>query len=102
MIALDIKQVQQAGDTFFSATDTAYLIFMIIGIVGLFYRTLHRQLYRPRRRGQCALLFKVTQIASAIPAAHWCKPPVIQPAASINDHGQRRRRCNSPGKINGQ
>lgn len=36
MIVLDIKQVETAGDTFFSSTDTAYLIFMIIGIVGYF------------------------------------------------------------------
>jgi conjugative transposon TraJ protein len=36
MIALDIAQVQDAGDTFFSSNDTAYLIFMIIGIVGYF------------------------------------------------------------------
>ena len=36
MIALDIQQVQDAGDTFFSSTDTAYLIFLIIGIAGYF------------------------------------------------------------------
>lgn len=36
MIRLDIKQVEQAGDTFFSSTDTAYLIFLLIGIVGYF------------------------------------------------------------------
>ncbi|MES1216912.1 MAG: conjugative transposon protein TraJ [Bacteroidota bacterium] len=36
MISLDIQQVQDYGDTFFSSTDTAYLIFMIIGIVGYF------------------------------------------------------------------
>ena len=36
MIALDIIQVQDAGDTFFSSTDTAYLIFLLIGIVGYF------------------------------------------------------------------
>ena len=36
MIALDISQVQDAGDTFFSSTDTAYLIFLIIGIIGYF------------------------------------------------------------------
>ncbi len=36
MLKLDISQVQHYGDTFFSATDTAYLIFMIIGIVGYF------------------------------------------------------------------
>ncbi|MGN6802813.1 MAG: conjugative transposon protein TraJ [Ginsengibacter sp.] len=36
MITLDIQQINQAGDTFFSSTDTAYLIFMIIGIIGYF------------------------------------------------------------------
>ena len=36
MIKLDISQIQSAGDTFFSPTDTAYLIFLCIGIVGYF------------------------------------------------------------------
>ena len=36
MLKLDIAQVQSAGDTFFSSTDTAYLIFLIIGIIGYF------------------------------------------------------------------
>lgn len=36
MLKLDISQVQSAGDTFFSSTDTAYLVFMLIGIVGYF------------------------------------------------------------------
>lgn len=36
MIKLDIQQVTQNGDTFFSSQDTAYMIFMIIGIVGYF------------------------------------------------------------------
>ena len=36
MLRLDIQEVAQQGDTFFSSTDTAYLIFMIIGIVGYF------------------------------------------------------------------
>ncbi|KQS36839.1 conjugative transposon protein TraJ [Pedobacter sp. Leaf194] len=36
MIKLDISQIEAAGDTFFSSTDTAYLIFLIIGIVGYF------------------------------------------------------------------
>lgn len=36
MLRLDISQVQQAGDTFFSSTDSAYLIFMVIGIAGYF------------------------------------------------------------------
>ncbi|TWR24776.1 conjugative transposon protein TraJ [Mucilaginibacter pallidiroseus] len=36
MLKLDISQVQSAGDTFFSSTDTAYLVFLIIGIIGYF------------------------------------------------------------------
>lgn len=36
MLKLDITQVQNTGDTFFSSTDTAYLIFLIIGIIGYF------------------------------------------------------------------
>lgn len=36
MLKLDIQQVQNAGDTFFSSTDTAYLIFLLIGIIGYF------------------------------------------------------------------
>jgi conjugative transposon TraJ protein len=36
MIQLDINQIQANGDTYFSSTDTGYLIFLIIGIVGYF------------------------------------------------------------------
>jgi len=36
MLKLDISQVQSSGDTFFSSTDTAYLIFLMIGIIGYF------------------------------------------------------------------
>lgn len=36
MLKLDISQINQTGDTFFSRTDMAYLIFLIIGIVGYF------------------------------------------------------------------
>ncbi|KAF2328138.1 conjugative transposon protein TraJ [Flavobacterium ginsenosidimutans] len=36
MLRLDLSQVQSTGDTFFSRTDMAYLIFMIIGIIGYF------------------------------------------------------------------
>lgn len=34
MLKIDIDQVQEYGDTFFSSTDIGYLIFMIIAIVG--------------------------------------------------------------------
>lgn len=36
MLRYDISQVNQQGDTFFSSTDTAYLCFLIIGIIGYF------------------------------------------------------------------
>jgi len=36
MLKLDLSQIGSTGDTFFSASDTGYLIFMIIGIVGYF------------------------------------------------------------------
>ncbi|KGO93674.1 conjugal transfer protein TraJ [Flavobacterium subsaxonicum WB 4.1-42 = DSM 21790] len=36
MLMLDIEQVNDYGDTFFSKTDMAYLAFMIIGITGYF------------------------------------------------------------------
>jgi conjugative transposon TraJ protein len=36
MLQIDITQVQNSGDTFFSSTDTAYLIFLLIGIIGYF------------------------------------------------------------------
>jgi conjugative transposon TraJ protein len=36
MLRLDLSQIGQQGDTFFSTTDTAYLIFLVIGIVGYF------------------------------------------------------------------
>ena len=36
MLKIDIAQIGEQGDTFFSTTDTAYLVFMIIGIIGYF------------------------------------------------------------------
>lgn len=36
MIRLDIGQISTTGDTFFSPTDTGYLLFLIIGIIGYF------------------------------------------------------------------
>ncbi|GAA0537173.1 conjugative transposon protein TraJ [Chitinophaga japonensis] len=36
MLKLDLDQIGDSGDTFFSAQDTGYLVFMLIGIVGYF------------------------------------------------------------------
>ena len=34
MLKLDLSQIEQAGDSYFSSTDAGYLIFLIMGIVG--------------------------------------------------------------------
>jgi len=34
MLKLDLSQIAQSGDTFFSRTDMGYMIFLIIGIIG--------------------------------------------------------------------
>ena len=36
MISMDIRQIQTTGGTYFSETDIAYLVFLIMGIVGYF------------------------------------------------------------------
>jgi conjugative transposon TraJ protein len=36
MLRIDIEQIELYGDTFFSASDTGYIIFLIIGIIGYF------------------------------------------------------------------
>jgi conjugative transposon TraJ protein len=36
MLKLDISQIQSSGGTYFSSMDTAYLIFLILGIAGYF------------------------------------------------------------------
>ncbi|WP_245970492.1 conjugative transposon protein TraJ [Pseudochryseolinea flava] len=36
MLKIDVAQIERYGDTFFSTADTAYLVFLVIGIVGYF------------------------------------------------------------------
>ncbi|MFD1166018.1 conjugative transposon protein TraJ [Sphingobacterium daejeonense] len=36
MLRIDLSQIEGAGDTFFSRTDAAYMIFLLIGTVGYF------------------------------------------------------------------
>ena len=61
MLKLDISQIQSNGDTFFSSTDTAYLIFMIIGIVGYFTVPSVAN-YIVHAGGGNTLLYKVTSL----------------------------------------
>lgn len=64
MLKIDIAQVQDYGDTFFSPTDTAYLIFMIIGIIGYFTVPSVAN-YIVHAGGGNTLLYKVTSLTSS-------------------------------------
>ncbi len=64
MLKLDIQQVQDYGDTFFSSTDSAYLIFMIIGIVGYFTVPSVAN-YIVHAGGGNTLLYKVTSLTAS-------------------------------------
>jgi conjugative transposon TraJ protein len=63
MLQLDISQIQSAGDTFFSPTDTCYLIFLCIGIVGYFSVPSVAN-YVIHAHGGNGLLSKVNNVAS--------------------------------------
>lgn len=61
MIAMDIRQIEGAGDTFFNAHDVAYLIFLIIGIVG-YFSVPSVAGYIIHAGGPNSLLYKVTAL----------------------------------------
>ena len=63
MLTLDISQVEGAGETFFSSTDMAYLIFLIIGIVGYFAVPATAN-YIVQAGGGNPFLYKVTTLFS--------------------------------------
>lgn len=64
MLKVDLQQIASNGDTFFSTTDTAYLIFMIIGIVGYFTVPAVAN-YIIHAGGGNALLYKVSGMVSS-------------------------------------
>lgn len=63
MLKADLHQIATNGDTFFSTTDTAYLIFMIIGIIGYFTVPSVAN-YIIHAGGGNTLLYKVTNMMS--------------------------------------
>jgi conjugative transposon TraJ protein len=63
MLKTDLQQIASNGDTFFSTTDTAYLIFMIIGIIGYFTVPSVAN-YIVHAGGGNTLLYKVTNMMS--------------------------------------
>lgn len=64
MLKVDLQQISTNGDTFFSTTDTAYLIFMIIGIIGYFTVPSVAN-YIIHAGGGNTLLYKVTNLMSS-------------------------------------
>jgi conjugative transposon TraJ protein len=64
MLELDLEQIASNGDTFFSSTDSAYLIFLIIGIIG-YFTVPGVANYIVHAGGGNALLYKVSNIMSA-------------------------------------
>lgn len=66
LIKQDIGQVKLTGGTFFSATDTGYLIFLLIGIVG-YFTVPSVSNFIINAGGGGALIQKVTSLASSTP-----------------------------------
>ncbi|HTD98377.1 MAG TPA: hypothetical protein VK668_03790 [Mucilaginibacter sp.] len=88
MIRLDISQIQSAGDTFFSPTDTAYLIFLCIGIVGYFCVPSVAN-YVIHAHGGNGLLNRVTSVSTSV--VHTSVGSVTNAAAALGERGEQAR-----------
>jgi len=88
MIQLDISQIQSAGDTFFSPTDTAYLIFLCIGIVGYFCVPSVAN-YVIHAHGGNGLLNRVTNVATT--ATNTTISAATSGAAVLGERGEQAR-----------
>lgn len=66
LIKQDIGQIQLTGDTFFSPSDTGYLIFLLIGIVG-YFTVPSVSNFIVNAGGGGALIQKVTSLATSSP-----------------------------------
>jgi conjugative transposon TraJ protein len=84
MIALDISQIHSSGDTFFSSTDTAYLIFLCIGIIGYFSVPSVAN-YVIHAHGGNGLLNRVTSVATSVVST------VPGAAAAVGERGEQAR-----------
>lgn len=80
MIAMDIQEINASGDTFFSSADTAYLIFLIIGIIGYFTVPSVAN-YIVHAGGGNALLHKVSSVFTS--SASSAMQTVVQGGASM-------------------
>lgn len=85
MIKIDISQVQSSGDTFFTSTDAAYLIFMIIGIIGYFTVPSVAN-YIVHAHGHNALLSKVNNVSSSV-VSSTINTPMTTLSSTTNNTG---------------
>ena len=90
MLHLDITQAEETGRTFFSPTDTAYLIFLVIGIVGYFTVPSVAN-YIVHASGGNTLVHKVNQlfVASSRGAAHTVSGGAGMAADALGDAAAR-------------
>lgn len=101
MLKVDINQVNQYGDTFFSSTDSAYLIFMVIGIIGYFTVPSIAN-YIVHAGGANALLYKATNMFST--GANSTVSNVVASAGSVvNSSGSSagNGRMSTDNNVNG-
>lgn len=99
MLKVDISQVNQYGDTFFSSTDSAYLVFMVIGIIGYFTVPSIAN-YIVHAGGANALLYKATNMFST--GANSAVNNVVTGAGSlVNPASSGDRRSSTDTGVNG-
>ena len=95
MLKMDIQQVNQYGDTFFNSTDTAYLIFMVIGIVG-YFTVPSVASYIVHASGANALLSKTTNLVSSGTQSAVSKTTGGATSLVTPSHGDSVSRVQSP------
>src|SRR5688572_18030060 len=99
MLKIDINQVNRYGDTFFSSTDSAYLIFMVIGIIGYFTVPSIAN-YIVHAGGANALLYKATNMFST--GANSTVSNVVASAGSVvNPSNSGNGRSGTDNGVNG-
>lgn len=99
MLKMDINQVNQYGDTFFSSTDSAYLIFMVIGIIGYFTVPSIAN-YIVHAGGANVLLYRATNVLSN--GANSAVTNVVSGAGSVVNPGHSQAsRMASDNAVNG-
>lgn len=98
MLKIDINQVNEYGDTFFSSTDSAYLIFMVIGIIDYFTVPSIAN-YIVHAGGANALLYKATNMFST--GANSTMSNVVASAGSVVNPGSSGNGRPTSENVNG-